>query len=492
MKAIRHKIYSLLSFKAAQPVKPERRWSRLLFMVLGVLLLNAAGFFFLNAPLAVHASSSSTHVTTSVQESHTQLHLAVGNANSSLLAPPPQCTSIQQCQCLYGNLTACSDCPSNFTANSPSIQNPIAPGSTLFFCTPFNMTIGNAQVIALQRFVSWIVDACVVVILVLTGLRLMVAGTTFRFANAIETVPGVLLALVVAHLSMPFMTLFLGLNNVLSVGLYNYTSHTLQPYQQQYVMYRREDVCDLMSIPRGACGIAVWTTLATTAVTQPWLIGVLTASQATQGGRDFTNFWVLDQPVPASVSVTPTSLDFTNIWNTLGSLFDITGLMVKILTLMLMGQVIARILQFDLYIISGSAGIAAWSLPAGAGQSLTRAWFKGFGSLVMVQFLQVAGFILIQFMLNQFAVILNHQINPDPNNPILNPLTLVNIMRISLLWFVLRIPSLLGTAPMRNMVEAGQAMQQAAVATIGVTVAEVQTAVTAVGGIAGAGVALAA
>jgi hypothetical protein len=194
---------------------------------------------------------------------------------------------------------------------------------------------------------------------------------------------------------------------------------------------------------------------------------------------------------PIDLNITPNSLDFPNLGDLLNSLQNITVLIVKILSLMLLAQVIIRIFFINLYAILSPMGIAAWALPGGAGQPLTKLWFQGFLSTIMVQFLQVAALTITSLMLGGIAGYINGQLN-TPAHSVLSAATLANIMRIAILWFILRIPNLLGTAPMRTIVEAGQAMQQAAGATIAVTVAEAQLLGSAVGSTIGTGLSIAA
>jgi hypothetical protein len=122
----------------------------------------------------------------------------------------------------------------------------------------------------------------------------------------------------------------------------------------------------------------------------------------------------------------------------------------------------------------------AWGLPAGAGQPVTRSWFKGVLSLVAVTFLQSAALLLAQLMLGAITMHLYTSLAAWGQ---MDPKTLANIMKVSVLWFVLRIPSLLGTAPMRTMMEAGHGMQQAVATAVGVSIAEAQMVVQGAGAV---------
>src|SRR5262249_52877449 len=134
----------------------------------------------------------------------------------------------------------------------------------------------------------------------------------------------------------------------------------------------------------------------------------------------------------------------------------------------------------NFYIVLAPPAIASGALPGKAGHPLVRMWFHGFISVVMVQFLQLVAILTCEMMLNSMYQALLGQDGHIAQ-------TLQDILGISILWFVLRIPNLLGTAPMRTLSEAGQAMQQVAATSIAVGVAEAQVGVQAVGGLLEAG-----
>ncbi|HZR38513.1 MAG TPA: hypothetical protein VFB12_00240, partial [Ktedonobacteraceae bacterium] len=214
-------------------------------------------------------------------------------------------------------------------------------------------------------------------------------------------------ALIAAHLSLTFVMIILGLNNALSVGIFD------------------------------------------------WIQG--------PNGIDNTKTLALN------IQIVPTNLNLPNLGDVISVLFgNLPSLMIKVLGLMLLAQVIIRMFFINLYIILAPLGIACWALPGKAGQPLTRLWFSGFISTVMVQFLQVVAALIAELMLSAIYNALSSQVgNLDQGS-------LQNILAIAVLWFILRIPSLLGTASMRTLGEAGQAMGQAAGASLAVGASQLQ------------------
>ncbi|WP_201378724.1 hypothetical protein [Ktedonobacter sp. SOSP1-52] len=168
----------------------------------------------------------------------------------------------------------------------------------------------------------------------------------------------------------------------------------------------------------------------------------------------------------------PDKLDFTSLFDNLQSLGDATQIMAKILALMFLAQMIIRLFFINLYIITAPLGIACWALPGKVGQPIARLWLKGFISTVMVQFLMVVALIIIQVLLGNMLAF----VGGDPKHIIgnLSDGTLRDIMRIACLWFVSRIPSLAGNAPMRTLASAGQMMGQAVGTTIAMQITHFQ------------------
>ncbi|BCL80638.1 hypothetical protein ccbrp13_31030 [Ktedonobacteria bacterium brp13] len=149
---------------------------------------------------------------------------------------------------------------------------------------------------------------------------------------------------------------------------------------------------------------------------------------------------------------------------------------------MLLTQLIIRMFFIDFYIILSPIGIAASALPGRSGQSLTRLWLSGFLSSIFVQFLQVVALIVIEVLIAAMFSSLRNLLDPN----FISNANLELILKIAALWFIVRIPSLLGTAPMSTMVQTGQAMTQAATAIATTQIAEVQAGMSAASSAGGA------
>ncbi len=340
-----------------------------------------------------------------------------------------------------------------------TIQNPIGNGSTLFFLTSPADTIGQLMVGQLWGIMLIAVDVCGALMLLLNGLSLIIGGTIFRFARAVETIPGMLLALIAAHLSLIFIGLFLGFNNAAVYDLYQWAGSNIK-------------ISLTSGVPEPA----------------PSTADVLRVCGDLQVGSDFCTQTIQAKQNPSdalsAIQITPQNYDFTAIMHNISSLDDMLSLTVKIMSLMLLAQVLIRLFFIDLYIVLAPLGIACWALPGKVGQPLTRLWWQGFLSIVLVQFVQVIALIVVEAMLLPiFQYFYPHII--QITHPVMQVDTLVMVLNITMLWFVYRIPSLFHTAPMGSLIAVGQAMSAMVNATLMVQIGKLQMGLSAGGGLLG-------
>ena len=384
--------------------------------------------------------------------------------------PPPTPTT-----CPNGVPDAHGNC-TTFTPGNQQIHNPIANHSPLLFFTSLDYTVNQPQVQQLWTVSLWIVDICLSLTLVLNGITIILGGSVMRNAKVIESLPGVFLALIAAHVSMLFMVIFITMNNVICTDVFNWTDNpkNVKPNTTTTATTPLDVTCmspNPLDFNRMEC----------------------TYTDGTPVGRDFhldtdlgkdlqkgfgrNNDYVYDQPLgPQAFTITPKNLDLghINITEQLKTLGGALSLMVTISSLMLISQVIVRFFYLDLYIVLAPIGLACWALPGRAGQPLTRSWFKGFLSTVFVQFIQVIAIIVIQVMLSGLMVFLIDPNRGAIDNELLPTNQLIQLINVVLLWFILRVPALLNVAPMRGMMEIGQTITQAANTVISIQIMQSQ------------------
>ncbi|GCE49942.1 hypothetical protein EI42_01680 [Thermosporothrix hazakensis] len=363
-------------------------------------------------------------------------------------------------------LVQAGDClEQDYKGGGKKIQNPIDDNSALFFYTPYRYTVDNEIVRLLWGAMLAIVDIFLVLVFMMHGLRMMIAGTVFKFSKAIEESPGVLLSLIVVHVSLTFISLFIGLNNVLVNHAYTWANDKLVQTD-----FRREEWKDLQISANGAAGRD-----RDTYDKLPQSFKNRCEPDRILYVHDYTQIFK-KCPIPGDSMMTnfrlvPEDLNFTNLFDNLQKLGDALPLIIQVLALMLLIQMVIRLFFINLYIVFAPLAIACWALPGRSGQGVTSLWLKGFISTALVQFVMVLALIVTQIMLGAVLQVVATPLKSSGDDGMTGPgglpvNTLVDLIHVCCLWFIIRIPGLLGTAPMRTMVESGQMMAQVVSTTI--------------------------
>jgi len=381
---------------------------------------------------------------------------AVSSARSSNVPPIPA-----SAPCSDPHLIT-PDCLSLSETVEPAnkVQNPLQDGSSLFFFTDPSVTYQQPLVIKLWSTMLGAVDVCVVLMLALYGLQIMVAGTVFRYAQALESLPGALLGLIAAHVSMIFIIFFLSLNNALSVDLYNWANANAPISLKSGVTVTEPvsvfDPARAIPSPNGMrCSF-----------------NISPSNRACYVVKDITH---------EGLDITPIDLDFTSLLGNIHSLFDMLSLIIKILDLMLLAQFIIRVFFIGLYSGLMPVIFACLALPNKVGYPVTRLGIRGFLATVFTQFCQVAALIVVELIVPTIF----HELHSQLNDQIIHADALVSLCKIGALWFIFRIPALLEESSTRTLMAAGQAMASAAVLTITVQLEALQMGVSAGLGLAG-------
>ncbi|MBO0783246.1 MAG: hypothetical protein J2P37_30905, partial [Ktedonobacteraceae bacterium] len=270
----------------------------------------------------------------------------------------------------------------------------------------------------------------------------MITGSVFRYADAAQAIPNILLALVAAQFSMLIIVIFLNFNNTLSVSMYTWanTNQAFAPEKTHIVVSCKPDGTDCTNWDDDIFNI-------------------------------FSNFNKLDEGFIGTIK----DYMFGSITNFMKLLFGFS-------MIGLLAQMLTRMLILNLYIVTSPIGLASWALPGRVGRPLTNSWLRGFISTVLVQFVQVMGLIVARGTLGLLSKTFSQALGSSPDE------TLKWIIGTVLIWFVIRIPSLLGTAPMGMMVQVAQNMSRTAGAAVAHEVATVRMITSFVGAGAGIGV----
>jgi hypothetical protein len=284
------------------------------------------------------------------------------------------------------------------TAGAGNLQTPYGIGSFLYFTDP-SMTVNAPGISTLWATGLAVVDAFIVALIMMNAVRIMMSGSIFRYADVAETLPRVLLALVVAHLSFDFISFFANLSNSL---------------------------CSLLVSQAGGINPG--------------------ANVANMFGFNMPDFSMWDLVTSGASYVLQVIVEI------------ILFLVQLVLVLMLFAQLITRIILIDLYIIFSAPCIACWALPGRSGQPVTRMWLQGFLALIFVQLVQVGGLIMAELVMGLLYSKITplftasfHGIPVLPGNSFIE-----SFMGIIVLWFILKVPGLLQAAPMQTVAAGGQ------------------------------------
>ncbi|WP_201373640.1 hypothetical protein [Ktedonobacter robiniae] len=494
--------------------RKKRRWLSYLDLIIVFVIFNIVLILIFLLP---RTPVSPAQATPSQMKQGRQTSLAIPaipNSTQDVKPPPPsqdpqpspQCTTGEHLDgsCLEGIFDDNGDTYKNSVKdpnNKSPVLNPLADNSALFFYTPYKDTVDNPQVHELWTGILMIVDVFIVLILMLNGIRVIFSGMVFRFDKAVEELPGIFLAIIAAHLSITFIMAILGLNNILVYDTYQWAGKYIfqqngvpvsegnTPYTVNIVIGRGHDnTPEYDNLPddikknnchfyldKGEVLAAIGT-----ATGNPLLAAVGFFDELFMKNHHwFGAYYCKNVPTDMLVRtiLLQSDLNFTSLFDNLQDLGNGLKIILKIMALMLMAQMVIRLFFIIFYIVTAPLGLACWALPGKVGQSVTNQWLKGFISTVMVQFVMVVALIVMQLM----AAAVLHFISPTngTTNTTIGPgqldtFTLLKLMCLCFFWFLIRIPSLLGTAPMRSMVLAGQGMAQAVGATIAIQVAEAQ------------------
>ena len=331
-------------------------------LVAGMLTL------FVSTP-ALAASTSSTQ----------QAQQAQPDQPSISHAPPCPGMVDNQGQCV---LSMPTPLPS-FTPGNKQIRNPIANHSPLLFFTPPQYTVDQPIVAQLWTVSLWIVDICLALVLALNGIAIMLGGSLFRYAKAVESLPGVLLALIAAHISMLFMSFFISTNNGISTNVFNWVDNLSVNAQAQLptIQYKHcgpintvythdTDTIQCHHVDGAQFDITLGD-LKTQTKNMSTCQTVQTQSAGQAGEIEWDDCTTIPQTIQMDhFTITPQNLDLSqiDIPTAVQSLGGSIGLMITVTSLMLIAQVIIRLFYLDLYIVLAPIGIACWAL-AGAGGS---------------------------------------------------------------------------------------------------------------------------
>ncbi|MBO0790111.1 MAG: hypothetical protein J2P36_04080 [Ktedonobacteraceae bacterium] len=424
-------------------------------------------------------------------------------------------------ECFQCDINHCIYDPDTPQILDQYVHLPAAKDNSLFIYTPPKLTVEHPVVVTLWKGSIIIVDVLLVVALMLHGIQIMIGGSIFRHANAVQAIPSILLALVAAHMSLLIAVFFVSFNNSLSAGMYSWAASNsafnsrvnanteascdnLSDDERQVMFHEGKNGYLYPSDPHyGPYYQDTTNTQANHQLGHEWL--TVTEGEPDYRAEEYQQYVnkISGQPVPEGSKkyyyLIPKPVFSCHRWDSeafdsfnsfiklgfvdslktlLGSITDFMHTVFGFSMLALLGQIVMRFLMLDLYIVTAPLWMGAWALPAGVGRPLTQSGMRGFISTVMVQFVQTTALLVAQGTMPIIDTQLK-RVFPGSEK------TLVWVIATVMVWFLLRIPSLLGTTPLSNMMDMGQRIAQTAGAVISHDIAIFQTILSVGGSVAG-------
>lgn len=304
-----------------------------------------------------------------------------------------------------------------------------------------NLTITKNQ--SIQQawgIVLAMADLFLVLFIMINGIRIAMGGMGFRYAEALEALPRILLAFAAANLSQLFIANLIELNNDLCLGI-------LSAIGNNNLVYAG-----------GVTGTSLITRVITLGIT---LLGGL-----------FANFI----PFVGQLLSAASWLLFAG--NLILLLIDGT---LWLLYLFLAVQLVIRLALINLLTIMAPLGLACWALPQGAGQQLMRIWLNATFASIMVQFLQLTAYVfgVLLFVpiggLTKLSAASFFGINPSQ----LTQFDPGIFFKIAVVWFALRVPGLVQNVATQTMGEGSRNMASTISQAVGAGLSVVSTTVIA-------------
>ncbi|MBO0789737.1 MAG: hypothetical protein J2P36_02155 [Ktedonobacteraceae bacterium] len=541
--------------------------------LLVLLVVAGATVLFLVTPNNAEAAPAHTTAANEPAQAHDPPHICAPGytPDTDYGCFMPDSTTCMDGECFKCDITTCMSAPAPPgipTDKDSSIANnvplPASKNNTMFFFTRLDLTVQHPIVLTMWWWVLGAVDVLIIFTIMLQGIRIMITGSVFRYADAAQAIPNILLALVAAQFSILIITAFLDLNNAISLETYNWANNNdtfkgvawgkitsckdsvinkgeepksgnqvrwLKPKDEDYMKHldnviNKDDIVKKIKEDPNAYNspkdpqnypLAInphyykWVFRLDPQTKQPnpefdreqFLqfagtafegiphLPVSPSNPKNRGIDPKVNQYYLvyavqqeckswQNDIDELFTLMPT-IDGPGLWDKVGAFFhlawesltDFLKLVGSLSMLALIGQMLLRFLLLNLYIVISPMGLASWALPGHVGRPLTQAWLKGFISLALVQFLQVMGLIVAHSIAGGAGKQVIDALGKDGQNDVVRW-----IMAITFVWFILRIPGLIGTTPLSTMLEVGQKTTQTAGAVV-------QHNTALIGGIAG-------
>jgi hypothetical protein len=320
--------------------------------------------------------------------------------------------------------------------------------------TPADATVGNQTIRAMWKGMVLGANSIIVFLFAVYGIRIMLGATGLRYAEAIETLPRIVLAIIGANISIAFVAFIIMLGNALSIGVYGFTDDT--------GLASDEARSQLAEALNGEFQGEI--TIQTIIVTILKIIVQMLFAPI---------FALIVEPIFAAISLLPfIEIEAPDFLSNFGIVTAILFIVTLILMFLILIQSIVRLALLNMLIVISPLGMIAWALPNGMGNGIFRFWLNALVATTFTQFLQLTCYIAGRAFFQSIGYI---EAAAD-----LAGADIGMISRIAAFWLCLRIPGWLSNSVTSTMGQASQNTLAVTNQAIMAGQAALQTAVTAV------------
>ncbi|GHO96371.1 hypothetical protein KSF_064190 [Reticulibacter mediterranei] len=271
-------------------------------------------------------------------------------------------------------------------------------------------------------------------VIVLIGYQVLLGSITFRYANALQAIPRLLLGIAIIVVAFTMTETLIAISNNITGGLIllhkDLGGFPTAMVNNQPVAYTLANENDLISYRGMVVPMSRWGCAA----------------------NEFMKILAAKFVTDVLASIIPIFGNLIHLVATIANFFDLIKhlgqFILLVLSIMLWAQVLVRIVLLNYYILLCPIAFGCWALPGGFGQGVVNQWAKGFFSTLLIQIVQVFVITTLPLVIPVLPAI------PSDSLGLMKGL-LTQLPPILVLWMTVRAPSILGTSTARAITNAG-------------------------------------
>jgi hypothetical protein len=270
-------------------------------------------------------------------------------------------------------------------------------------------------------------------VVVLIGYQVLLGSITFRYANALQAIPRLLMGVAIIVIAFTMTETLIAISNNITGGLillHKDLGFPTAMVNNQPVAYTLANENDPISYRGMVVPMSRWGCAA----------------------NEFMKILAAKFVADVLASIIPIFGNLIHLVATIANFFDLIKhlgqFILLILSIMLWAQVLVRIVLLNYYILLCPVAFGCWALPGGFGQGVVNQWTKGFFSTLLIQIVQVFVITTLPLVIPVLPAI------PSDSLGLMKGI-LTQLPPILVLWMTVRAPAILGTSTARAITNAG-------------------------------------